>query len=144
MKIIIAIMLMLIIGCAGFQVSDTTTHKAIAYGAGRAMAVGIYELNPLADEDLTSAWVEMMDRNRGLPEISPDEMMIFYNKSLMLMTAHTKDPYGLIGDLGYLLTIFGAEFDPDNNMMIGITAVPMSVMVAFEIGYANSRAMLVP
>jgi hypothetical protein len=84
----------------------------------------------------------MMERNEGKAEITPEEVILFYNKCLMLMTRYTDDPYGLVGDLGYFLTIFGAEFAEENKTMIGVQPVPMILMKDFEIGYAYSRMLV--
>ena len=133
---------LIMFGCADMQIKETSTHRAIAYSAGRAMAIGIYKIDPLIDQDLTSAWVEMMERNEGKLEISSEEVMMFYNKCIMLMTRFTNDPYGLLGDLGYFLTIFGAEFAEDTKMMVAIQPVPMVIMKDFENGYDYSRMLI--
>ena len=125
-------------GCAGFQITDTSTNKAMAYVSGKGMGIGINELVPEVDEDLTTAWVRMMDRNAANEFIPPDEMVMYFNDSISMIAMHTNDPLGLIGDLAAFTMLYGAGFDVDGNMT-GIQPVPMAVMRFFESGYANGR-----
>lgn len=140
MKIFVLVcILALLSGCAGFQVSDTSTHKILAYGAGKATAIGINKIRPEVDPELTSAWVEMMTRNAKNEIVEPLEMVAFYNHVLLIIAGGEFDKYGLVGDLAVLLTIFAADMDPQTNQMISIDPVPYAILQYFEMGYANGR-----
>ena len=136
------VVLMFFAACAGtgvnLQVNDDNNTLAIAYAAGKAMGFGINKLVPEVDPDLTSAWSDMMKANIDNPMVSTDAMLMFYNQCLGAIALHTSDPYGLMGDLGIFLMIYGAQFDVDGNM-IGIQPVPYKVLKYFELGYVGGR-----
>ena len=138
---ILAVMFLCVafIGCNGLQIKDSSTHKILAYAAGKSMAIGIMKIRPEVDKSLTTAWVEMMERNEGNEQVESSEMVSFYNECLMIIAGQDFDKYGLINDLSMLLTIFGSEINPDNNMMVFIQPVPMEILHYFEMGYANGR-----
>ena len=129
-----------LIGCSGFQITDSSTHKLLAYASGKAMAIGINEVRPEVDAELTDTWVSMMESNAGNENVNPLEMVSFYNNCLLIITGQDFDKYGLIGDLSMLLTIFGAEIGTDGKMTI-INPVPVSILETFAVGYANGRAV---
>jgi len=129
-----------LIGCSGLQITDSSTHKLLSYAAGKAMAIGINEVRPEVDADLTNAWVSMMESNAGNENVNPLEMVSFYNNCLLIITGHDFDKYGLIGDLSMLLTVFGAEIGVDGKMTM-INPVPLAILDTFAIGYANGRAV---
>jgi hypothetical protein len=134
----ISLLAFIISGCGQLQIESTATNQAIAYAAGKGMGLGINKRVPEADADLSKAWVDMMAKNTGQAMISAIAMVGFYNDVLVIIALHSKDPYGLIGDLGAVLLIFGAEFNQEGNMG-SINPVPMIVMKFFEIGYKNGR-----
>jgi len=136
--VFLLLLLIGLIGCAGFEIKDSSTHQAIAYASGKAMAIGIIKIVPDADADLGTAWSDMMDRNQGLDMIPSTEILSFYNDSILILTMHAQDPYGLIGDMSAMLMIFGAEFDEEGHMKF-IKPVPMPVMIIFEMGYNNGK-----
>lgn len=125
-------------GCSGFQVTDSATNKVLAYASGKAMAIGIIKIRPEVDQELTSEWVALMDRNSGNESVSSAEMLAFYNQCVSIIAGQDFDKYGLIGDLSMLLTIYGAEID-DSGRMTNIQPVPLVILKTFEIGYANGR-----
>jgi len=137
----VVVLMVVSAGCAGFQVSDTSTHKILAYGAGKGMAIGINKVRPEVDPDLTNAWVEMMDANAGKEMVESLEMVAFYNHVLIIIAGGEYDKYGLVGDLAVLLTIFAADMDPQTHQMISIDPVPYAILQYFEMGYANGRAV---
>ena len=140
-KLIISVCLILLVGCSGLQIEDTATHKAIAYASGKAMAIGIIKVKPEVDPKLTGQWIELMRANLKNEIVPPSEMITFYNKSVLTIFNIYSDPYGLLGDLAALLTIYGATLDEDNKTMIGIQPVPYAVLEFFEMGYANGRTV---
>jgi len=140
MKKLLLILLASLFGCSGFQITDSATNKVLAYASGKAMAIGIIKVRPEVDPDLTSAWVDMMERNAGKESVESVEMVAFYNHCVSIIAGPDFDEYGLIGDLSMLLTIYGAEID-DSGRMTMIQPVPLAILQTFEIGYANGRAM---
>ena len=134
---VILILTALIAGCSGLQIQDTANHKAIAYVAGKGMGVGINKFLPKLDAPLSKSWADMMKRNESQTVVSAEEIIDFYNSTLMAISAETNDPYGLIGDLGALLTLYGAEFA--NGNLIKIQPVPMPVLQYFEYGYRSGK-----
>ena len=135
-----ALLVYILMGCSGFQVEDTATNKLLAYAAGKTMAISVHEVKPEIDPDLTSAWVEMMERNTGNETVTTPEMVAFFNESLRIIAGNEFDKYGLINDLAMLMSIYSAEFN-DTGQMIGIQPVPMEILKLFEQGYSNGRAI---
>jgi len=138
MRNLIILMCILVFGCSGLQISDDSTHKVLAYAAGKSMAIGINKVRPEVDPELTSTWVEMMERNKENLVVESAEMVAFYNECLLIITGKEFDKYGLIGDLSMLLTIYGTELN-DRNEMVMIQPVPVEILKVFEMGYANGR-----
>jgi len=137
-KFTILLTLVMLIGCAGMKISNDSTTQTMAYFSGKGMGVAINTIVPDVDADLTKAWESLMARNQGVEEIPADQMIIFYNDCVGIIALHTADPYGLIQDLGVLLTIYGAQFNESGDL-IGMQPVPMVVMNMFGMGYSNGR-----
>ena len=137
-KFIAPFLVLILFACNGAQIEDTTQNQAIAYASGKGLAIAINRVVPEVDKDLTREWLQMMERNKGLEMVPPEEILKFYSDMTGIMALHVGDPYGLIQDLGVLLMLFGAEFDVGGEM-ISIQPVPMSVLLFFEMGYENGR-----
>ena len=139
-KITIALVLMiaLIAGCVETQVSDTPNHQALAYTLGKGMGIAVNKVVPTIDKDLSRGWMDMMTRNTANELVPPEEMLIFFNGCIGLISTQVSDPYGIIGDLGAMLMIYGAQFNPDGEL-IAIQPIPMSVLRFFEMGYKSGR-----
>ena len=129
-------------GCGGINLSDERSHQAIAYTAGRLTAIGVYEVRPEADSDLTNAWVDMIENNEGQETVSTVEMVAFFNECSRILTGGEFDKYGLVGDLTALMSIYSAEIDKTTGQMITIKPVSMVVLISFADGYAHSRALI--
>ena len=140
MRKLLLILLAGLFGCSGFQMTDSATNKVLAYASGKAMAIGIIKVRPEVDSDLTTAWVDMMERNAGNESVESMEMVAFYNHCVSIIAGPDFDRYGLIGDLSMLLTIYGAELD-DSGRMTMIAPVPLVILQTFEVGYSNGRAV---
>jgi hypothetical protein len=129
-------------GCATngdqIKINDSATHQVLSYASGKGMAIGINELYPDVDAELTAAWEDMMEKNKGQEMVAPEDMVYFFNDCISIIGVETDDPYGLIGDLGALLLIFGAEFS-EGGQMLNVEPIPMSVLTFFGMGYANGR-----
>lgn len=142
-KLLIFGIIIMVCGCSGFQITDTTNNKAIAYLAGKGMAIGIYKIIPKAAPPVEQAWMDMMGRSYNLPEISSQEFLGFFNDVLLKEIPTLKnDPYGLSGDLAFFLTLYGAEFSPD-GIMTTVKPVPMPVAKAFQAGYEGGRSVAI-
>ena len=130
--------LLLMVGCAGMQLQDEPTTNATAYLAGKSLGVAITTLAPVAVVDLETAWDDMMARNQDVDMIPAEEIIRYYGSCIGVIGLHTEDPYGLLMDLGVLLTIFGAQFDV-NGEMIEINPVPKMTMTYFAMGWDNGK-----
>ena len=146
MRKLLLILLAGLFGCSGFQITDSATNKVLAYASGKLMSIGISEaiakeiIGKQVDSDLTSAWVDMMERNAGNESVESMEMIAFYNHCVSIIAGPDFDRYGLIGDLSMLLTIYGAEMADDGRMTM-IAPVPLVILQTFEVGYSNGRAV---
>jgi len=140
-RLLILIMAASILGCAGGQLTGSTNNQAMAYLAGKGTAIGIYKISPKVAPSIEQAWMDMMGRSYGLPEISSTELLGFFNGVLLKNIPKLKDDkYGFAGDLAYFLQLYGAEFAPDGVMTI-VQPVPMIVAKAFQIGYEGGRSI---
>lgn len=136
--LLILVGLIFLTGCHGLVLDDSATHQAIAYSAGKAMGIGINRLAPQVDADLSRSWVDLMQSGAGAEMIAPTQLRVFYNDMLQIISRQVDDPYGLIGDLGVLLMIFGAQYDEAGGL-VSINPVPMAIMRMFELGYTGGR-----
>jgi hypothetical protein len=135
---VLGVLFILLTGCAGWEITDSSTNQVMAYASGKGMGLAINTIIPDVDADLGVAWNKMMDAHAGADLMPADALLGFYNECIGIISLHTADPYGLIQDMGVLLTVYGADFDDQGNM-IGIQPVPMSIMQFFEMGYDNGR-----
>ena len=140
MKKLCLFLIFALAGCSGFQIKDDATTNLLAYAAGKTMAISINKVKPEVDKDLTNEWVEFMERNAGNETVQPSEMMPFFNRCVMIVTAYEFDKYGLIGDLTMLMSIYGGQTN-EVGQMTTIQPVPYAILKTFEIGYANGRAV---
>ena len=134
----------LMAGCSGMDlnVSDDSTSQVLGYATGKAMGVGFGvmvrngTISQVTEDRLNELWDNMMTDNAGADPVPSETVMQFFNHSLFILTGEITDPYGLIQDLGVLLTIYGAQYDDAGNM-IGLQPVPLKVMQMFAFGYDN-------
>jgi hypothetical protein len=136
------VLLLALSGCSGMQLTGDTNNQAMAYLAGKGMAIGIYKVQPKAAPPVEQAWMDMMGRSYGLAEIPAAEMQLFFNAVLLKNIPTMKnDPYGLSGDLAFFLTLYGAQFTDGN--MTAVKPIPMIVAKAFQAGYEGGRSVAV-
>lgn len=140
----ILIVFALIAGCTGqgeLKINNDALTNSLAYGAGKGMAIAVNKIYPAMDAELTKAWVELMDANRGKDEIPSSEMVSFYNQCMGIISPHVGDEYEVIGDLGAMLTAFGAEFETEEGRgrLIVIQPIPKMTMTFFGNGWASGR-----
>ena len=80
-----------------------------------------------------------MTANAGADPIPAEKIVAFYQESVILLAAESKDPYGLIGDLTMLLSIYGGSLTADGKMVLA-QPIPLRVAKAFELGYKSGRS----
>jgi hypothetical protein len=144
MKKIIALLAIvaLVTGCSGFQITGDVNNQAMAYLAGKGMAIGIYKVQPKAAPPVEQAWMDMMGRCYNMTEIPASEMQGFFNEVLLKQIPTLKDdPYGLSGDLAFFATLYGAEFS--GGTMATVKPIPMIVAKAFQAGYEGGRSIAI-
>jgi hypothetical protein len=128
--------------CTGLQVEDDATYQVLGYASGKGMGyafarfVSKGDLSQASEDRLNEAWDNMMNENASADPVDPKLVTKFFNYSLFVLAGEIGDPYGAIQDLGVLLTIYGAQYD-DQGQLIGIQPVPLTVMEMFEMGYVN-------
>jgi hypothetical protein len=133
----------LLTGCSGMQITGDTNNQAMAYIAGKGMAIGVYKVAPKAAPPVEQAWMDMMGRNYGLAELPAAEMQGFFNTVLLKNIPTLKDdPYGISGDLAFFATLYGAQFDPLGNMT-ALKPIPMITAKAFQAGYEGGRSIAI-
>ena len=133
----------LVTGCSSMQITGDTNNQAMAYLAGKGMAIGIYKVYPKPAPSIEQAWMDMMGRSYGFAEIPAAEMQGFFNNVLLAQIPTLKDdPYGLSGDLRFFLQLYGAQFNPTGGMT-ALQPVPMVVAKAFQAGYEGGRSIAV-
>lgn len=126
-------------GCSGWQISDDANTQAIAYASGKGVGLLVNQYAKAADGPLGDAWVDMMTANAGADPIAPEKIVAFYQQSIVALAAESKDPYGLVGDLTMLLSIYGGSLSADGKMMLA-QPIPLRVAKAFELGYKSGRS----
>lgn len=142
MKRIITLLAMtaLVVGCSGMQIGSDTNNQAMAYIAGKGMAIGVYRVQPKAAPVIEQAWMDMMGRSYGLAEIPAAEMQGFFNDVLLKQIPTLQnDPYGLSGDLAFFATLYGAQFT--GGTMTAVKPIPMITARAFQAGYEGGRSV---
>lgn len=138
--IILLAMAALVAGCSGMQITGDTNNQAMAYLAGKGMAIGVYKVQPKAAPVIEQAWMDMMGRSYGLAEIPAAEMQGFFNEVLLKnIPTLANDPYGLSGDLAFFATLYGAQFT--GGTMAAVKPIPMIVAEAFQAGYEGGRSV---
>lgn len=130
----------LLLACTGIQINESAGYQAIAYASGRAMGLAINKISAELDGVLTDRWGRFMDQNTTAM-IPPEETLQLFSDFSMQVVLHIDNPYGLLGDLAALLSIFGAEYDEDGEL-VNIQPVPKIVFMQFGNGYAASRAQI--
>lgn len=141
MKNSIAVLMALgfLAGCAGYKITDDSNNQAVAYAAGKGIAVAVNKYAPKADPPLSTAWVNLISSNAGKDPVPAAAIMAFYQEAVLLLTAQSKDPYGLISDLTFLLSLYGGQV-VDGKLTLA-EDIPLRAMMAFEMGYRSGRSL---
>lgn len=136
------IMVALVAGCSSMQISGDANNQAMAYLAGKGMAIGVYKVQPKAAPTIEQSWMDMMGRCYNMAEIPAAEMQGFFNDVLLKNIPTLKDdPYGLSGDLAFFATLYGAQFS--GGTMTAVKPIPMIVAKAFQAGYEGGRSIAI-
>jgi hypothetical protein len=137
------VILLVVVGflsaCAGYKITDDTNAQAVAYAAGKGIAIAVNKYAPKADKPLGEAWVNLMAVNADKDPVPATSIMNFYYNAITILTPQAKDPYGLISDLTFLLSLYGGQI-VDGNLYLA-QDVPLRVMKAFELGYKSGRSL---
>ena len=136
---VLVLSLALLAGCSGWQITDDANTQAIAYASGKGVGLLVNQYAKAADGPLGSAWESMMTAHAGADPIPAEKVVAFYQESVLLLAAESKDPYGLIGDLTMLLSIYGGSLTADGKMVLA-QPIPLRVAKAFELGYKSGRS----
>lgn len=135
----VVLMVALLAGCAGWTITDDANTQAIAYGAGKGVGAAVNKFVPKADKPLSDAWVSMMTSNAGADPIPAERIVAFYQEAVLLLSAQSKDPYGIISDLTMLLSIYGGSLNADGQLILA-QPIPLKVAKAFELGYKSGKS----
>lgn len=139
-KLTMCLMMLLVMGCSGIQISGDTNNQMMAYVAGKGTAIGIYKITPKSAPVIEQQWMDMMGRCTMLTMIPAEEMQGFFNNVLLTNIPKLKDdPYGLSGDLAFFATLYGAQFS--GGSMTAVQPIPMIVARAFQSGYEGGRSV---
>lgn len=135
----ILILTVIAVGCAGYKITDDANNQAVAYAAGKGIAVAINKYAPKVDKPLGEAWAKFMAANVDKDPVPAAAIVGFYQEAIMILTTQSKDPYGLISDLTFLLSLYGGQI-VDGKLVLA-QDIPMRVMKAFELGYKSGRSI---
>lgn len=137
--VVLAIIALLLSGCAGWQVGEDVNTQAIAYASGKGVGLLVNQYAKRADAPLSTAWKNMILANAGADPIPAEKIVSFYQEAVMLLSAESKDPYGLISDLTMLLAIYGGSIGVDGKLVLA-KPIPLRVAKAFELGYKSGKS----
>jgi hypothetical protein len=130
-------------GCAGWQsweIPDNVNAQAVAYGAGKGVGYAVNKFAPKADAPLGAAWKNMIQSNAGAEVIPAEKVQAFYQEAVALLAQESKDPYGLISDLTFFLSIYGGFIDKETGKLVLAKPIPLIVAKAFELGYRSGKS----
>jgi len=129
-------------GCGSFQLKDDAVGNSTGYFAGKGMGIAVNEKAPNSVPALEKNYDEFMARTALMEMVTPEESMQLYTSSIMILALETKDPYGLVSDLTFLLSQFGGKLVPvpgGDPILTGLLPIPRAVYVSFEFGYDSGK-----
>jgi len=133
---------LMISGCGQFQIKDDAIGNSTGYFAGKGMGYSINEKLPDSAKALEKNYDEFMVRTAEMVTVSPEESMKLYTSSIMIISLETKDPYGFISDLTFLMSQFGGKLTPvpgGDPILTGLLPIPRAVYQSFEFGYDSGK-----
>jgi hypothetical protein len=147
------ISILMLSGCAfmGGEIADTPNYQTMAYFSGRGVCVGVNELTPDSMDALEQRYGEFMTATAAQDIITPDQSMELYNDLALILAQQVADPYGLLNDLTFIMSQYGAQFatatalddiETDVKIMTEIQPVPRNLYVAFARGWDASKWMI--
>lgn len=136
---VLAIVALMLSGCAGWTITDDANTQAIAYASGKGVGLLVNQYAKKADGPLSTAWVNMIASNAGADPIPSEKIVAFYQEAIALLGQQSKDPYGLISDLTMLLSIYGGSLTADGKLVLA-QPIPLRVAKAFELGYKSGKS----
>ena len=143
---LLIVSIIMIAGCAGFQLEDTPTGNTVGYFSGKGVGVAVNKFTPKSVPELEKRFDEFTAATMGMEMVAPDDSIKLFNDLVFILAKQTADPYGFINDLSFLMTQFGARFkiNPDGSKgaMTGIQPIPRAVYLSFESGYDSGKWMV--
>ena len=143
MRTLIALLsIVALFGCGQFQLKDDAIGNSTGYFAGKGMGIAINEKAPNSVSALEKNYDEFMARTSEMSIVPPEESMKLYTSSILILSLETKDPYGLVSDLTFLLSQFGGKLVPvpgGNPVLTGLLPIPRAVYQSFEFGYDSGK-----
>jgi len=135
---------LIMVGCAGFQLKDDAIGNSTGYFAGKGLGVAINQAAPGSVAELEKNFDAFMARNINAPDglVPPSETLDLFNSSVGILTLEVADPYGLISDLTFLISQFGGqlvEIPGETPVLQGIEPIPIQVFKSFEFGYDSGK-----
>jgi hypothetical protein len=138
--ITVLMIIMMFTGCAWMgKLTDSTGHNLACYSGGRTMYFAVKSI--ISTETMTrleERYDKLLADTTDVVIVEPNQSMEYFNDTVAILLTETDNPYGLVGDLAYILEQFGAEYNDDGNMT-GIQPVPRSLYLSFSRGWRNSK-----
>jgi len=134
--------LILLIGCAGWSWENAPVNNSVGYFAGKGVALAVHEIveHDTTVPALEAKYDKFLEITINVEIIQPAISMQLYNDLILILGREIDDPYGLIADLTFLMSQFGAEFAVgDNKVMTGIAPIPREIYVSFAMGWDQGK-----
>jgi len=143
MKTLIALLaIVFLFGCGQWQLKDDAIGNSTGYFAGKGMGIAVNEKAPKSVPALEKNYDEFMARTALMEMVPTEESMKLYTSSILILSLETKDPYGFISDLTFLLSQFGGKLVPvpgGDPVLTGLQPIPRAVFQSFEFGYDSGK-----
>ena len=110
-----------------------------SYAMGRSM---YYAIEAGVSEEtvgrLEDRFNQLLDATAGVVVVEPTQTIGMFSDMAMILAAEVENPYGLMGDLSYLLGDAGAVYTEEGEML-SVRPIPRKMFVAFSMGWKNSK-----
>jgi Na+/H+ antiporter NhaD/arsenite permease-like protein len=136
------VVFVLLAGCATWNFENEPVNNTSAYFAGKGVAIAVHSV---VKADTTVPALEkrydaFLTAAAGMEVVPPDMSIALYNDLAMILAREADDPYGLLSDLTFLLSQFGASFAAgDNKTMTGIAPIPKGMYDSFASGWRSGK-----
>lgn len=118
-------------GCWGSNLESYAMGRSMYYGIEATVSSGTIDR-------LEDRFNQLLAETAGVVMVEPTQTMALYTDMAMIMSGDVKNPYGLMGDLTFLLSESGAEYGQDGGML-SVNPIPREMFVAFSMGWKNSK-----